>query len=196
MTPLPRKRSRPPAHCAACSFQGSPGHSPLGATWAPRLGAPEWRAWYSLSESETPCPFLLLLLPLSQAPAAELISVLLVFRPFSAPWWFWLSLTGINLAGALGVKFVGLFIILQVGWNTAADLWHLFGDLSLSLVRTHVLVGLSLLPSIAQQHQGLSLSPLQARVTVSCACGGRDQAVLRGQQDGCEAGGVERGRVD
>ncbi|XP_066129270.1 protein O-mannosyl-transferase 2 isoform X3 [Saccopteryx bilineata] len=55
-------------------------------------------------------------------------------RPFSAPWWFWLSLTGINLAGALGVKFVGLFIILQVGWNTISDLWHLFGDLSLSLV--------------------------------------------------------------
>lgn len=54
-------------------------------------------------------------------------------RPFSAPWWFWLSLTGINLAGALGVKFVGLFIILQVGWNTISDLWHLFGDLSLSL---------------------------------------------------------------
>ncbi|XP_023483941.2 protein O-mannosyl-transferase 2 isoform X2 [Equus przewalskii] len=55
-------------------------------------------------------------------------------RPFSAPWWFWLSLTGINLAGALGVKFVGLFIIVQVGWNTISDLWHLFGDLSLSLV--------------------------------------------------------------
>ncbi|XP_020036549.1 protein O-mannosyl-transferase 2 [Castor canadensis] len=55
-------------------------------------------------------------------------------RPFSALWWFWLSLTGISLAGALGVKFVGLFIILQVGLNTISDLWHLFGDLSLSLV--------------------------------------------------------------
>ncbi|XP_047394395.1 protein O-mannosyl-transferase 2 isoform X1 [Sciurus carolinensis] len=55
-------------------------------------------------------------------------------RPFSAPWWSWLSLTGISLAGALGVKFVGLFIILQVGLNTISDLWHLFGDLSLSLV--------------------------------------------------------------
>ncbi|KAB0389925.1 hypothetical protein E2I00_018449, partial [Balaenoptera physalus] len=55
-------------------------------------------------------------------------------RPFSAPWWIWLSLTGVNLAGALGVKFVGLFIILQVGWNTLSDLWHLFGDLNLSMV--------------------------------------------------------------
>ncbi|XP_073656282.1 protein O-mannosyl-transferase 2 isoform X5 [Tursiops truncatus] len=58
-------------------------------------------------------------------------------RPFSAPWWLWLSLTGVNLAGALGVKFVGLFIILQVGWNTVSDLWHLFGDLSLSMI-THM----------------------------------------------------------
>ncbi|XP_058148957.1 protein O-mannosyl-transferase 2 isoform X2 [Dasypus novemcinctus] len=55
-------------------------------------------------------------------------------RPFSAPWWFWLSLTGISLAAAIGVKFVGLFIILQVGLNTISELWHLFGDLSLSLV--------------------------------------------------------------
>ena len=99
----------------------------------------------------------LLLLLLSWVPAAKLNSVLLVFRPFSAPWWFWLSLTGINLAGALGVKFVGLFIILQVGWNTAADLWHLFGDLSLSLVRTQVLVEMSLRPSIAQQSRAFSV---------------------------------------
>ncbi|KAM6203180.1 protein O-mannosyl-transferase 2 [Rhynchocyon petersi] len=55
-------------------------------------------------------------------------------RPFSAPWWSWLTLTGISLAGALGVKFVGLFIIMQVGLNTISDLWHLLGDLSLSLV--------------------------------------------------------------
>ncbi|XP_077781309.1 protein O-mannosyl-transferase 2 isoform X6 [Podarcis muralis] len=55
-------------------------------------------------------------------------------RPFSAPWWFWLCLTGINLAGAIGVKFVGLFVVLLVGLNTVCDLWELLGDLSLSLV--------------------------------------------------------------
>ncbi|XP_034963985.2 protein O-mannosyl-transferase 2 isoform X1 [Zootoca vivipara] len=55
-------------------------------------------------------------------------------RPFSAPWWFWLCLTGINLAGAIGVKFVGLFVVLLVGLNTVRDLWELLGDLSLSLV--------------------------------------------------------------
>lgn len=81
--------------------------------------------------------------------AAKLNSALLVSRPFSAPWWFWLSLTGISLAGALGVKFVGLFIIVQVGLNTISDLWQLFGDLSLSLVRTQALMEMSLLHSAA-----------------------------------------------
>ncbi|NXT89329.1 POMT2 transferase, partial [Anhinga rufa] len=55
-------------------------------------------------------------------------------RPFSASWWFWLCLTGVNLAGAMGVKFVGLFVVLLVGLNTIYDLWDLLGDLSLSLV--------------------------------------------------------------
>ncbi|XP_020650025.3 protein O-mannosyl-transferase 2 [Pogona vitticeps] len=55
-------------------------------------------------------------------------------RSFSAPWWFWLCLTGINLAGAMGVKFVGLFVVLLVGMNTICDLWELLGDLSLSMV--------------------------------------------------------------
>lgn len=56
------------------------------------------------------------------------------YRPFSASWWFWLSLTGVNLAGAMGVKFVGLFVVLLVGLNTIYDLWNLLGNLSLSLV--------------------------------------------------------------
>ncbi|NXK58046.1 POMT2 transferase, partial [Sylvietta virens] len=55
-------------------------------------------------------------------------------RPFSPSWWFWLSLTGVNLAGAMGVKFVGLFVVLLVGLNTIYDLWDLLGNLSLSLV--------------------------------------------------------------
>ncbi|XP_005986590.1 protein O-mannosyl-transferase 2 [Latimeria chalumnae] len=55
-------------------------------------------------------------------------------RPFCTCWWFWLTLTGTNLAGALGVKFVGLFVILLVGLNTVHDLWRLLGDISLSMV--------------------------------------------------------------
>ncbi|KAG8448978.1 hypothetical protein GDO86_015881 [Hymenochirus boettgeri] len=54
-------------------------------------------------------------------------------RPFSFIWWVWLSLTGLNLAGALGVKFVGLFVVILVGVNTAKDLWKLLGDLTLSM---------------------------------------------------------------
>ncbi|MEE6521172.1 hypothetical protein FKM82_019252 [Ascaphus truei] len=55
-------------------------------------------------------------------------------RPFSSPWWLWLSLTGVNLAGALGVKFVGLFVVILVGVTTAWDMWQLLGNLSLTLV--------------------------------------------------------------
>ncbi|XP_041929273.1 protein O-mannosyl-transferase 2 [Alosa sapidissima] len=72
-------------------------------------------------------------------------------RPFSVSWWSWLLLTGVNLSGALGVKFVGLFVILLVGIKTALDLWDLLGDLTLSLVDfgKHLLArvfGLILLP--------------------------------------------------
>uniref|UniRef100_A0A3P8SU61 Protein O-mannosyl-transferase 2 n=1 Tax=Amphiprion percula TaxID=161767 RepID=A0A3P8SU61_AMPPE len=62
------------------------------------------------------------------------------YRPFTASWWFWLVLTGVNLAGAFGVKFVGLFVILLVGLNTIWDLWRLLGDLSLSLVNSRIFI--------------------------------------------------------
>ncbi|XP_072130943.1 protein O-mannosyl-transferase 2 isoform X8 [Mobula birostris] len=55
-------------------------------------------------------------------------------RPFSLPWWQWLILTGVNIAGALGVKFVGIFVIILIGINTVSDLWHLLGILDVSLV--------------------------------------------------------------
>uniref|UniRef100_A0A672GBU2 Protein O-mannosyl-transferase 2 n=1 Tax=Salarias fasciatus TaxID=181472 RepID=A0A672GBU2_SALFA len=82
---------------------------------------------------------------------AAVLSTVKFNRPFSAPWWLWLVLTGVNLAGALGVKFVGLFVILLVGLNTVGDLWRLLGDLSLSLmdIAAHFLArvfGLIVLP--------------------------------------------------
>lgn len=80
------------------------------------------------------------------------------YKHFSAPWWMWLVLTGVNLAGALGVKFVGLFVILLVGLNTAWDLWRLLGDLSLSLVD----IGKHLLARVV----GLILLPLFLYVTI------------------------------
>lgn len=121
----------------------------------PEVGSPREKGHRAASQSPgtSAPPRAALAIEFGSSRQAELY-VLLVFRPFSAPWWFWLSLTGVNLAGALGVKFVGLFIILQVGWNTLSDLWHLFGDLSLSMVRTQALLEMSLLPRAS------GLSPL------------------------------------
>ncbi|XP_052057700.1 protein O-mannosyl-transferase 2-like [Mytilus californianus] len=53
---------------------------------------------------------------------------------FSIYWWFWLAQTGIFLAFSIGVKFVGLFIILFAGYSTAADLWCLVGEKCLNMV--------------------------------------------------------------
>ncbi|KAH3853450.1 hypothetical protein DPMN_095974, partial [Dreissena polymorpha] len=55
-------------------------------------------------------------------------------RPFSVQWWLWLVLTGVTLCCAIGVKFVGLFVILLAGYSTVNDLWRLLGNHSLSLV--------------------------------------------------------------
>ncbi|XP_018431173.1 PREDICTED: protein O-mannosyl-transferase 2-like, partial [Nanorana parkeri] len=54
-------------------------------------------------------------------------------RPFSAPWWLWLVLSGVSLSGAMAVKFVGLFAVILVGVNTVRDLWRILGDLGLTL---------------------------------------------------------------
>ncbi|RUS71376.1 hypothetical protein EGW08_020859, partial [Elysia chlorotica] len=59
-------------------------------------------------------------------------------RPFCGLWWFWMFATGVSIACAMGVKFVGLFIVLFVGWTTAADLWSLVGDLSLSMIKLFI----------------------------------------------------------
>ncbi|XP_063049418.1 protein O-mannosyl-transferase 2 [Engraulis encrasicolus] len=57
----------------------------------------------------------------------------LTHRPFSRPWCVWMLLLGVCLAGAVSVKFLGLFVVLLVGLNTAAELWGLLGDITLSL---------------------------------------------------------------
>ncbi|KAI1295343.1 Protein O-mannosyl-transferase 2 [Halotydeus destructor] len=60
---------------------------------------------------------------------------------FSGKWWFWLTWTGVFLSGAVGVKFVGLFIVSVVGLQTISDLWNIFSDLGnpISLVMRHFL---------------------------------------------------------
>eukprot|EP01134_Creolimax_fragrantissima_P007645 CFRG7645T1 len=52
-------------------------------------------------------------------------------RPFSYYWWKWLTLTGVALACAMGVKWVGLFIISFIGISVVMDLWDMIGDLSM-----------------------------------------------------------------
>lgn len=54
-------------------------------------------------------------------------------RSFSLQWWFWLCWTGIFLACAISVKFVGLFVILLVGIRTVTDLWDLLGNLNIPI---------------------------------------------------------------
>ncbi|XP_046577574.1 protein O-mannosyl-transferase 2-like [Haliotis rubra] len=55
-------------------------------------------------------------------------------RPFSFSWWGWLAVTGVFLSCSIGVKFVGLFVIVLVGLTTAYDLWELLGNQALSMV--------------------------------------------------------------
>lgn len=220
-------KNKPPAYLKLCAQPGepwplspeeSPTHSHIvcpaisGVSLTTSSSEPHQvpRGWepsgerpqHSLAESEDLCPLPLLLLLLSLVPAAKLNSVSLVFRPFSAPWWFWLSLTGVNLAGALGVKFVGLFIILQVGWNTLSDLWHLFGDLSVSMVRTQVLVECLCSPALLSWARSPSPRLLQVAEWLhsgpeaagsSCPLEG---AGGQGVGHGWWAGGVERERMD
>lgn len=49
-------------------------------------------------------------------------------------WWFWLSATGAMLAGSVAVKFVGIFVVVLVGFRAIADLWDILGDLSRPVV--------------------------------------------------------------
>ncbi len=49
---------------------------------------------------------------------------------FTPVWWSLLALVGVMLAGAISVKFVGLFVVLLVGMDTAWQLWDVLGDLS------------------------------------------------------------------
>ncbi|KAI9298088.1 PMT-domain-containing protein [Neoconidiobolus thromboides FSU 785] len=47
------------------------------------------------------------------------------YGEFTNGWWFWLIATGISLALTLGVKMVGLFVILTVGICVIVDLWKM-----------------------------------------------------------------------
>lgn len=57
-------------------------------------------------------------------------------RAFSFHWWGWLVFTGVMIASAISVKFVGLFVVILIGIHTAADLWDVLGDLSKPITYT------------------------------------------------------------
>lgn len=47
------------------------------------------------------------------------------YKPFSESWWTFLTLTGIFIAGTVGIKLVGLFTVALVGFACLYDLWEL-----------------------------------------------------------------------
>lgn len=57
-------------------------------------------------------------------------------KSFTVKWWFWLIFTGIMLACAVSVKFVGLFVVILVGLRTISELWDVLGDLSRPVMYT------------------------------------------------------------
>uniref|UniRef100_A0A336M336 Protein O-mannosyl-transferase 2 n=1 Tax=Culicoides sonorensis TaxID=179676 RepID=A0A336M336_CULSO len=55
---------------------------------------------------------------------------------FKFQWWLWLMFTGTMLACTISVKFVGLFVVLLVGFHTINDLWNELCDLSKPVLHT------------------------------------------------------------
>lgn len=59
-------------------------------------------------------------------------------RSYTGKWWFWLFFTGSMLACTISVKFVGLFVVLLVGFNTIQQLWTILGDLNNTVVSRNI----------------------------------------------------------
>lgn len=53
---------------------------------------------------------------------------------FTFKWFFWLFWTGTFLACAISVKFVGLFIVLLVGFRTIYELWIILGEVDKPMI--------------------------------------------------------------
>ncbi|ORX92559.1 PMT-domain-containing protein [Basidiobolus meristosporus CBS 931.73] len=54
---------------------------------------------------------------------------------FSTKWWIGLVATGVNLGLVASVKWIGLFTIAWVGWDTIEELWDKFGDYKMPKLR-------------------------------------------------------------
>lgn len=92
---------------------------------------------------------------------------------FSTSWWVWLAFTGTMLACCISVKFVGLFVVLLIGFMTIADLWEVLGDMtrpvvSLYYIHNIILGGLS---TFIMNHSYISLfSEWKLKTTPSLQC--------------------------
>jgi dolichyl-phosphate-mannose-protein mannosyltransferase len=53
---------------------------------------------------------------------------------FTKKWWLWLIFTGTMISCTISVKFVGLFVVLLVGFHTINDLWNTLADLTKPVV--------------------------------------------------------------
>lgn len=58
---------------------------------------------------------------------------------YTLQWWMWLFFTGAMLSCTISVKFVGLFVVLLVGFYTANELWLILGDLTKPVVSSRLL---------------------------------------------------------
>ncbi|EHB00213.1 Protein O-mannosyl-transferase 1 [Heterocephalus glaber] len=108
-------------------------------------------------------------------------------RPFSLPWWFWLMLTGVACACAVGIKYMGIFTYLLVLGVAAVHAWHLIGDQTLSnvLVLYHLLaraVALLVTPVT------LYLLFFYIHLTLLCRSGPHDQIMSSAFQASLEGG--------
>nr|CAD7256108.1 unnamed protein product [Timema shepardi] len=142
----------------------------LGASIVPFAFVTVWEMTHSLAAASFSASFILCDVGILTLTRYILLDPILLFfvmgstmamvkfhsyrdRPFSAVWWVWLLLTGVMLACAVSVKFVGLFVVILVGIRTLADLWDMLGDLTkpMSFVVRHFIARilcLIVLPSL------------------------------------------------
>lgn len=72
---------------------------------------------------------------------------IVLLRPFSRPWWSWLTLTGLAVSGALSMKASGILTFLAVGLLATGDI------LTMALTRSANGVSLRLLSSLQIETQ-------------------------------------------
>ena len=95
--------------------------------------------------------YILLDSPLLFCIMSSVLSVTKLHSLFhSAPgirWYLWMTMTGISIACAFGVKWVGAFTVVYVGLITIKELWDLIGDQRLSTLEiiAHFMIRVTLL---------------------------------------------------